>query len=169
MTDLVTAFRERRIWRVLVAYPSVTFIWLQAIEFFINNYGFDERLLTVSLIVAVVLFPAAVIWNWQHGEEGSQSVSKAEVTAYFTFGIAAILAAAWYWNATPASQRVTDTVYRPARTIAVMPFENAAGDADVQFLCDGIAESLINWLATVNDIKVISKSAAFRLLLIATN
>jgi TolB-like protein/Tfp pilus assembly protein PilF len=44
-----------------------------------------------------------------------------------------------------------------------MPFENAAGDDDVQFLCDGIAESLINWLATVDDIKVISKSAAFRL------
>ena len=39
------AFRERRIWRVLVAYPSVTFIWLQAVEFFINNYGVDQRLL----------------------------------------------------------------------------------------------------------------------------
>ena len=94
MTDLVTAFRERRIWRVLVAYPSVTFIWLQAVEFFINNYGFDERLLTVSLIVAIVLFPAAVVWNWAHGEEGSQSFSKAEIGAYFGFGVAAILAQA---------------------------------------------------------------------------
>ena len=163
MTDLITAFRERRIWRVLVAYPSVTFIWLQAIEFFINNYGFDDRWLTVSLIVAVALFPAAVIWNWQHGEEGSQSFNKSEVSAYIIFGVAAVLLGNWYWTATPTSMRVADTVYMPARTIAVMPFENAAGDDDVQFLCDGIAESLINWLATVNDIKVISKSASFRL------
>lgn len=163
MANLIAAFRERRIWRVLVAYPSVTFIWLQAVEFFINNYGFDGRWLTVSLIVAVVLFPAAVIWNWQHGEKGSQSFSKPEVGAYVVFAAAAVLLGNWYWTATPASQRVADTAYAPARTIAVMPFENAAGDDDVQFLCDGIAESLINWLATVDDIKVISKSAAFRL------
>lgn len=44
-----------------------------------------------------------------------------------------------------------------------MPFENASEDASVQFLCDGIAESLINWLATVPNVKVVSKSAAFRL------
>jgi TolB-like protein/Tfp pilus assembly protein PilF len=163
MTGLTAEFRERRIWRVLVAYPSVTFIWLQAVEFFINNFDLDERLLTVSLIAAVVLFPAAVIWNWQHGEAGSQAVSKPEAGAYIFFGVTAVLFAGWYWNATPAVMRATDTVYAPARTIAVMPFENAAGDADVQFLCDGIAESLINWLATVNNIKVISKSAAFRL------
>jgi TolB-like protein len=33
-----------------------------------------------------------------------------------------------------------------------MPFDNAGVDAEVQFLCDGIAESLINWLATVIDL-----------------
>ncbi|MGI9200511.1 MAG: hypothetical protein ACR2QL_05605 [Woeseiaceae bacterium] len=163
MTDLIAAFRERRIWRVLIAYPSVTFIWLQAVEFFIDNYGFDERWLTVSLIAAIVMFPAAIIWNWQHGEVGSQSFSKPEIGGYVVFGVAAVLLGNWYWTATPASVRVADAVYMPARTIAVMPFENAAGDDDVQFLCDGIAESLINWLATVDDIKVISKSAAFRL------
>ena len=163
MSNLMAAFRERRIWRVLVAYPSVTFIWLQAVEFFINNYGVDERLLTVSLIASVVLFPAAAIWNWRHGEAGAQSFRASEIGAYVVFGVAAVLAGGWYWNATPSSTRATDVVYAPARTVAVMPFDNAGGDADVQFLCDGIAESLINWLATVNDIKVISKSAAFRL------
>ena len=163
MDDLIAAFRERRIWRVLVAYPSVTFIWLQAVEFFINNYELDERFLTVSLIVAVVLFPAAAVWNWRHGEVGAQSFSKPEIGTYVVFGIAAIFAGSWYWSEMPSATRTTNTVQPPARTIAVMPFENAGGDAEVQFLCDGIAESLINWLATVDDIKVISKSAAFRL------
>ena len=163
MNKLIAAFRERHIWRVLVAYPSVTFIWLQAVEFFINNYGLDERLLTVSLIVAIVLFPAAAIWNWRHGEAGAQSFNKPEIGAYIVFGVAAIIAGSWYWNDVIPAGRSTDLVHAPARTIAVMPFENAAGDNDVQFLCDGIAESLINWLSTVRNIKVISKSAAFRL------
>ena len=163
MNRLLTTFRERHIWRVLIAFPSVTFIWLQVVEFFINNYDLDERLLTASLIAAVVLFPAAAIWNWRHGEEGAQQFVAPEIGAYAIFGVAAIVCCAWYWESTPASLRPVDAEYVPARTVAVMPFENAGSDAEVQFLCDGIAESLINWLATVPDIKVISKSAAFRL------
>lgn len=163
MASLIEAFRERRIWRVLVAYPSVTFIWLQAVEFFINNYGVDARMLTVSLIAAIVLFPAAAIWNWRHGEAGAQSFRASEVGAYVVFGIAAVLLSGWYWSVTPTAIRTAEVVHAPARIVAVMPFDNAGGDADVQFLCDGIAESLINWLATVKDIKVISKSAAFRM------
>jgi serine/threonine-protein kinase len=48
------------------------------------------------------------------------------------------------------------------RSIAVLPFANASGDDGVQYLCDGIAESLTNWLATVPDVRVVSKTAAFR-------
>ncbi len=163
MNRLLTALRERRIWRVLIAFPSVTFIWLQVLEFFINNYGLDQRYLTASLIAAVVLFPAAAIWNWRHGEEGTQEFVAPEIGAYAVFGVAAIACCAWYWQSAPALQRQSDTAYAPARTIAVMPFTNAGSDAEVQFLCDGIAESLINWLATIPDVRVISKSAAFRL------
>jgi TolB-like protein len=162
MSKLFSAFTERRIWRVLVAYPSVTFIWLQAVEFFINNYELDSRLLTASIIAAAVLFPAAVIWNWRHGEVGEQDFSRAEVGAYAMFTIATIASVAWYWNSTPASSRAFADSLEPARVIAVLPFENSGDDASVQFLCDGIAESLINWLATVPNVKVISKSASFR-------
>ena len=163
MTKLLASFTERRIWRVLVAYPSVTFIWLQVVEFFINNYDLDERLLTASIIAAILFFPAAVIWNWRHGEVGSQAFSRSEFATYGLFGIAAIAGVGWYWSVTPAQTRVAAQQFEPAHTVAVMPFENVGNDAEVQFLCDGIAESLINWLATVPDVKVIAKSAAFRL------
>lgn len=162
MNRFIDTLIERRIWRVLVAYPSVTFIWLQVVEFFINNYNFDPRLLTVSLIVAVLLFPAPVVWNWRHGEVGDQPFSGLEISAYVVFGIVAVTGGAWYWQVTPAAARSLAENYEPARVLAVMPFENAGDDPEVQFLCDGIAESLINWLATVPDVKVISKTAAFR-------
>lgn len=163
MNKLLSSLTQRRIWRSLVGYPGVTFIWLQAVEFFINNYDFDPRLLTASLIGAVLLFPAAVIWNWRHGEVGTQEVSRTELGAYALFGVAAIAGSLWYWNVTPVTTRPIPQDFEPSRTLAVMPFENADGDAEVQFLCDGIAESLINWLATVDDVKVVSKSAAFRM------
>lgn len=163
MKSIYTSFTERRIWRVLLAYPSITFIWLQVVEFFVNNYSFDERLLTVSIVAAILFFPAAVIWIWRHGEAGAQAFTISELAAYAIFGIAATIGSAWYWNTTPTSTREIARDYAPARTVAVMPFENAGNNEEVQFLCDGIAESLINWLATIPDIKVISRSAAFRL------
>jgi TolB-like protein/Tfp pilus assembly protein PilF len=163
MQRLISSFKERRIWQVLIAYPSVTFIWLQVVEFFINNYDLDERFLTASIIAAILFFPAAVIWNWRHGEVGAQPFTRTEFAAYGVFGIITIIGVGWYWNATPSHIRADDRDYEPARIVAVMPFENSGDDAEVQFLCDGIAESLINWLATVPDIKVVAKSASFRL------
>jgi len=163
MHRLLTQLKERRIWRVLVAYPSVTFVLLQAVEFFINNYELDGRYLTASLIAAVVLFPAAVVWNWRHGEVGHQAFVKSELGAYVVSLIAAAIAVNWYWAATPANTRVAAHDVEPARSVAVMPFLNLGDDPEVQYLCDGIAESLINWLATVPDVKVVAKGASFRL------
>lgn len=163
MKDLLERFKERRVWRVLVAYPSMTFIFLQVVEFFINNYDFDTRLLSASIIIAIALFPAAVVWNWRHGEVGAQEVTKTEIGAHVFCVATAIGLVTWFWSNTPATGPNHDVEYLAARSIAVMPFENASDDASVQFLCDGIAESLINWLATVPDVKVVSKSAAFRL------
>ena len=40
-------------------------------------------------------------------------------------------------------------------------FLNPGKDAEVQYLCDGIAESLINWLSAQDSVKVSSKSASF--------
>ncbi len=163
MTTLLNELKERRIWRVLVAYPSVTFVLLQAIEFFINNYGLDGRYLTATLVAAIALLPAAFVWNWRHGEAGEQDFSRPELSAYAVFAVATVAAVAWYWSSAPADPRTVARDLEPVRSVAVMPFVNASNDADVQYLCDGIAESLTNWLATVQGIKAISKSAAFRL------
>ena len=107
----------------------MTFIWLQAIEFFINNYDLDARLLTASIVAAATLFPAAIIWNWRHGEAGRQAFIRSEPGAYVLFGAAAIMSVARYWNITPAMTQKAEPILEPVRTIAVMPFENADDDS----------------------------------------
>ena len=83
MEGLLQELRQRRVWRVLVAYPGVAFVTLEAVKFFIDNYGFDGRALTATIIAAVGLLPAALLWNWRHGEAGHQPVTRGEVAAYF--------------------------------------------------------------------------------------
>ena len=96
------------------------------------------------------LLPAALLWNWRHGEQGQQEFRKAEVATYVGVGIITFIAALSYWRTTPMPEPEKAADVSGVRTIAVLPFENAGGDAEVQYLCDGIAESLINWLAGVN-------------------
>ncbi|HEX6834063.1 MAG TPA: hypothetical protein VF132_11070, partial [Rudaea sp.] len=62
--------------------------------------------------------------------------------------------------------------YRPAprtpaehdldRTVAVLPFENASGDAAQDYLSDGIAANLIGSLTRVHDLKVIGRNSSFQ-------
>lgn len=55
--------------------------------------------------------------------------------------------------------------YVPAkqiRSIAVLPFENAGGNADSEYLSDGLAESLIYRLSQIPDLRVSPRSSVFR-------
>jgi serine/threonine protein kinase/tetratricopeptide (TPR) repeat protein len=59
---------------------------------------------------------------------------------------------------TARAQRVS----RVIDSIAVLPFENTAGDPDHEYLSDGIAGSLINILATIPKLRVMAQSTVFR-------
>ncbi len=47
-------------------------------------------------------------------------------------------------------------------SIAVLPFQNVGGDPNFEYLSDGIAESLINSLTQIQQLKVIARNTAFR-------
>jgi adenylate cyclase len=47
-------------------------------------------------------------------------------------------------------------------SIAVLPFANASGDEDAEYLSDGITESLINCLSQLSNLKVIARSSVFQ-------
>jgi adenylate cyclase len=50
----------------------------------------------------------------------------------------------------------------PISSIAVLPFENAGGTADSEYLSDGLAESLIYRLSQIPELKVSPRSSVFR-------
>src|SRR5207248_2409520 len=60
---------------------------------------------------------------------------------------------AWYLRPSRASQ---------IDSIAVLPFSNVSGDANTDYLSDGITESLIGSLAHVPELKVKSRNSVFR-------
>jgi serine/threonine protein kinase/tetratricopeptide (TPR) repeat protein len=52
---------------------------------------------------------------------------------------------------------------RPAaKSVAVLPFENLTGDADADYLSDGVTESVINCLSQLPKLRVVPRGTVFR-------
>ena len=49
----------------------------------------------------------------------------------------------------------------PIESVAVLPFENASGDVDAEYLSDGLTEELINRLSTLPGLRVVPRGIVF--------
>ena len=56
---------------------------------------------------------------------------------------------------------ITRSAKSPLRAIAILPFVNATGDRDAEYLSDGVTETLINTLAQVPGVRVMSRTSVF--------
>ena len=56
---------------------------------------------------------------------------------------------------------ITRRAMSPIRAIAILPFVNATGDRDAEYLSDGVTETLINTLAQVPGVRVMSRTSVF--------
>src|ERR1019366_2938258 len=70
----------------------------------------------------------------------------------FVFVIAAVSVAAFYFG----------SPHTRVNSVAVLPFTNASGNPDTEYLSDGITEGIIDRLSALPNVKVISRTSAFR-------
>jgi serine/threonine protein kinase/Tfp pilus assembly protein PilF len=62
----------------------------------------------------------------------------------------------------PAAAGSASNLGTPEKSIAVLPFENLSGDPDNAYFADGIQEEILTRLASIADLKVISRSSTQR-------
>ena len=62
----------------------------------------------------------------------------------------------------PATPLKKPRARKAVDSLAILPFENASGDRDMEYLSDGITESIINHLTQLTRLKVMARSTVFR-------
>jgi TolB-like protein len=72
--------------------------------------------------------------------------------------VVAAIAIAYFMVRSPAPVETDAQI----RSLAVLPFANTSGDPEADYLGEGIAESLINSLTAIPDLRVVSRSSSFR-------
>ena len=100
--------------------------------------------------------PEAAVAAGNSGEGSVKTVIRSRAVGWVASLVllALLVAAGWYYRWAGWSRGTINSV-------AVLPFENASGDVNAEYLSDGIAESLINSLSQLPNYKVVSRDSAF--------
>jgi eukaryotic-like serine/threonine-protein kinase len=95
--------------------------------------------------------------GWRSGEEKTEPV-VATVTGLLASSGKRRAQTSSVQAAAVRPQRVSKIIH----SLAVLPFENASGEPEDEYLSDGITGNLINTLATVPKLRVMAQSTVFR-------
>lgn len=162
-TSLGAFFEEakrRHVVRVTIAYVVVAFGMLQGADLVLPALDVPERTYNLLVLIALFLFPIVVVLAWiydltPHGIRRTPDREGDQVPAEAHVAVAPPRAARAPAVTVSASDGVIDS-------LAILPFSNGSGDADGEYLCDGITESIINKMATISGIRVVPRASAFR-------
>lgn len=187
--SLLAELKRRNVLRVIAAYIAVAWLIIQVVETLFPMFGFsDDAARTVVIMLAIGLLPAVVLsWAFELTPEGLRRDSRVDHSAPSAIAMAkrldrlivvALVLAVGYFA-------VDKFVFDPARdaalreqareegraealigsygdkSIAVLPFADMSPQRDQGWFSEGIAEELLNLLARVPELRVISRSSAF--------
>jgi adenylate cyclase len=186
---LFLELKRRNVFRLAIAYLAVSWLLIQIVETIFPVFGLSDALVRIIVIVLAIGFPIVLILAWLYeltpdGLKLDKDVDRSNVQEHYTGkkldrAIMVVLALSLAYFAVdkfvldPARDaRLEETAVERGRTaalvdsfgessIAVLPFVNMSSDAEQEYFSDGISEELLNLLAKVRNLRVISRSSSF--------
>jgi TolB-like protein len=162
--------KRRNVYKVTIAYGVVAWLLIQiatqVFPFFeIPNWG--VRLIVLFIVIG---FPIALIiaWAFEATPEGIKRTEVADAAGkhsrggawiYIVLIGAALSVGLFFFGRYTASRKQIESVELPAKSIAVLPFENLSEDKSNAYFADGIQEEILTRLAKIADLKVISRTS----------
>src|SRR5262245_25362981 len=183
MSSFFRELKQRKVYRVAVAYAVVAWLVVQISATIMPVYHAPEWILPVFITGVALGFPVALVLAWAFELKGGAiektpessiaTVSAANKRRVWLLAAAGLIISAftigvyWLWhpwsNAPTVSERSTAPMPTAReKSIAVLPFENLSEDKANAYFAEGIHEEILTRLAKIADLKVISRTSTQR-------
>ncbi len=177
--DFFSELKRRNVYKVAVAYAIVGWLLVQVATQVFPFLEIPNWVVRLVIALVVIGFPIALViaWAFEATPEGIKRTEVADampVSAatrrkkhawiYVVVIAAAISVALFFLGRYTAGNKSVASVPNelPAKSIAVLPFDNLSRDPDNAYFAEGVQDEILTRLAKVADLKVISRTSTQR-------
>jgi TolB-like protein/Tfp pilus assembly protein PilF len=166
--------KRRNVYKVAVAYAIVGWLLVQVATQVFPFFEIPNWAVRLVVLLIIVGFPIALViaWAFELTPEGikrtedvdpvaqARTKSRAWIYVAIVGGILSIglflLGRYGFRDASPSTSEL------PAKSIAVLPFDNLSRDPENAFFAEGVQDEILTRLAKVADLKVIARTSTQR-------
>jgi TolB-like protein/Tfp pilus assembly protein PilF len=160
MSGFFAELNRRKVYRVAIAYIVASWALAQGLAQVLPVFDISNSLIRVVIALLLIGFPVALVLAWvfdvtPQGIKVTPPPSahrRRNLIMLVAIGVV-ISAGAGFFLLSRASARKID------KSIAVLPFQNLSAEKENAYFADGIQNEILTKLATVRDLKVISRTS----------
>ncbi len=172
--NFFSELKRRNVYKVAIAYGVVAWLLLQAASILFPTFEAPPWTMKVFVALTALGFPIALIiaWAFELTPEGLKRTEFADElpkkSAASRVWISVVVVAGsisvglFFLGRYSATSKQSGLTKVPAKSIAVLPFENLSGNPENAYFTDGIQEEILMRLAKIADLKVISRTSTAR-------
>src|SRR5206468_12423116 len=163
--------KRRNVYKVAVAYLVAGWALAQGIAQVFPVFDIPNWAVRLIVLAIVIGFPIALVmaWAFELTPEGLKRTEDVDLTTqtgtrsrawiYIVIVGALLSLSLFFLGRFTASTKQNGATEVPAKSIAVLPFENLSEEKANAFFADGVQDEILTDLARIADLKVISRTS----------